>query len=79
MDNNYVGHQNNYTHRVSTNTRTNITMMMRWKLFATINNKNLCQSSPECPLCDGVKGMFITNNERRVQSKMSLNCQTRGF
>ena len=77
MDNNYVGHQNNYTHRVSTNTPTNI-IMIRDETICN-NNNYLCQSSPECLLCDGVKGTFITNNERPMQSKMSLNCQTRGF
>ena len=58
---------------LSTNSRTNI-MMMRDETICN-NNKYLCQSSPECPLCDGVKGTFITNviNERPMQYKTSLN------
>ena len=45
MDNNYVGHQNNYRHRVSTNTRTT-NKMMRDETICN-NNKYLCHWSPE--------------------------------
>ena len=59
MDNNYVGHQNNYRHRDEYKHSNHQHHDERWKLFATITSISVI--GLQNIYCDGVKGPFTNN------------------